>query len=188
MAVQDSEGILSPVPVAFLVQERPQMQTRKRKRKHSGTHTDLDGTSDGPLWDVRILIRDGISITGAKIWMGPLGAQALTLRYEDWTTSPPLGDVGRPGPHRCVQTLLFDYTTSQLVACRDEVKLLCIRSDGVDDTPDLPHHEWPTRSLWNTDGTEGPPAYDDLVITDTERFPGRLLHHLSRRLCHYLPL
>ncbi|EPE03745.1 hypothetical protein F503_06451 [Ophiostoma piceae UAMH 11346] len=174
--------------VAFLAQEWPQMRTRKRKRKHSGTHTDLDGTNSGPLWDVRIPIRDGISITGAKIWMGPLGAQALTLRYEDWSTSPSLGGVGRPDPHRCVQTLLFDYLTSQLVACRDDIKLLCIRSDGVDDTPDLPSPEWPTRSLWNTDGMEGPPACDDLVIADTERFPGRLLHHPSRRLCHYLPL
>ena len=176
--------------VAFLVQERPPMQARKRKREHSGTPTDLNlnGTSDGPPWDVRIPIRDGISITGATIWMGPLGAQAVTLRYEDGSTSPSLGAVGRPGPHRCVQTLLFDDTTSQLVACRDDTKLLCIRSDGVDDTPNLPHHEWPTRSLWNTDGTEGPLLHDDLVIADTEQFPGRLLHHPGRRLCDYLPL
>ncbi|KIH92129.1 hypothetical protein SPBR_02343 [Sporothrix brasiliensis 5110] len=174
--------------VAFLAKEETQVRSRKRKRTHSEAYTDLDGTSDSRPWDVCIPIRGGISITSVKIWMGPLGVQALTLRYEDWSTSPSLGGVGRPGLDRCVQTLLFDYTATQLVACRDDIKVLCIRSDGVDDTPDLPHHEWPTRSLWNTDETDGPPALDDLVIADTERYPGRLLHHPGRRLCEYLPL
>ncbi|ERT00702.1 hypothetical protein HMPREF1624_01934 [Sporothrix schenckii ATCC 58251] len=174
--------------VAFLAKEGPQLQTRKRKRTHSEAYTDLDGTSDNRPWDVCIPIRDGIRITSLKIWMGTLGVQALTLRYEDGSTSPSLGGVGRPGPDRCVQTLRFDDTATQLVACRDDIKVLCMRSDGVDDTPDRPHHAWPTRSLWTTDGTDGPPASDDLVIADTERYPGRLLHHPGRRLCEYLPL
>ncbi|OAA56714.1 hypothetical protein SPI_07721 [Niveomyces insectorum RCEF 264] len=67
------------------------------------------------------------------------------------------------------------------------LKLLRIRSDGSDDDdPSVGQESWPARALWNTD-TELP-VRGDLVVADTERLPGHLLHYPGRRLCQFLPL
>ena len=44
----------------------------------------------------------------------------------------------------------------------------------------------PTRSLWNSD--ENIRKQDTLVIADTDRYAGQLLHHTGHLLCQYLPL
>lgn len=106
-------------------------QAKSRRRKRGKINNRRPSDSDeggGQTWDIRIAVRDDVAIAGAKIWIGPLGVQALTLVYEDESTSPCLGDYGRPSRGRCVQTLFFDSTASALLACWDVRFSVCILS------------------------------------------------------------
>lgn len=140
----------------------------------------------GDAWEVSIAIRDTATITGARIHVGPLGVQGLTLVYADGSVSPCVGSGSMRDSF--VQTLALDSTTSALVACRDDLKIFCIQSTGDvcdnNDPASPPAFPFPTRALWNPE----PPADGDLAVIDTTRRPGRLLHYPGRRLCRFLPL